>query len=74
MTTTFETVHQLLEAVQETVTDGDASFKLRTARQLLLVIEQRHDIGKRALMDADIEEETLDNLRSLGYLESSTHD
>ena len=69
MSTTFDTVHQLLATVQDTVTDEDAAFRLRTARQLLYVVEERHSMGKRALLDADIDDDTLENLRSLGYLD-----
>ncbi|WP_135820505.1 hypothetical protein [Halostella litorea] len=67
--TTFETVDTMLESVQSDVDDPELCFKLRTARQLLVFLEERYAVGREALEDADFDDETLDSLRQLGYLE-----
>jgi hypothetical protein len=59
----------MLKCVQEEVADSDLRFKLRTARQSLAILEDQYRAGQEALEQADIEEETLDSLRELGYLD-----
>ncbi|AGB33181.1 hypothetical protein C488_16477 [Natrinema pellirubrum DSM 15624] len=66
--TTIETINTMLDSVQGELEDPDLRFKLRTVRQLLLVIEERHDIGRDALADADLDDSTREDLQQLGYL------
>ena len=49
--------------------DPNLSFKLRTARQLLVVYDERLRKHREALDETDLEEETLENLRQLGYID-----
>ncbi|MFW6448021.1 MAG: hypothetical protein ACOC0X_00610 [Halobacteriota archaeon] len=63
------TIDALLEGVQQTVEDDDAAFRLRTARQLLVVLEEQVDAGRAALEDVDLDDDTRDRLRALGYLD-----
>ena len=65
----FEHVDTMLESVQEDVTDSDLVFKIRTARQSLVVIEEQYAAGQKALETADIDDGTLESLRQLGYLD-----
>ena len=67
--TTIETIDTLLGSVEKSVEDPNLGFKLRTARQLLLVIDEREAAGQEALHEADLDPETRDRLRDLGYLE-----
>lgn len=62
-------IDEMLESVQEEVDDADLAFKLRTARQLLVVYDERLRKYREALDETDLEEETLENLRQLGYLD-----
>jgi hypothetical protein len=55
--------------VQEEVTDPELTFKLRTARQALVTLEEQYTAGQEALERADVDEETLESLRQLGYLD-----
>jgi hypothetical protein len=65
----FEHIDTMLKSAQEEVADSDLRFKLRTARQSLAILEDQYRAGQEALEQADIEEETLDSLRELGYLD-----
>ena len=66
----FDHIDTMLETVQDEVADPDLAFKLRTARQTLVVIEEQYTAGQKALKEAEIDEETLESLRQLGYLNS----
>lgn len=66
---TADTIDRLLVGVQEGIDDPDASFKLRTARQLLVLLDEQHEAGLVALAEADLDEDSRENLRQLGYLE-----
>lgn len=66
--TTIERAITLLEDVLVGTEDEDQRFKLRTALQLLEVIENRHDAASEVLADTDIDAETRENLQQLGYL------
>lgn len=66
---TVETIETMLESVQQEVDDPELRFKLRTARQLLLLLEEQHDLGRKALADADLDADVREDLRTLGYLE-----
>ena len=67
--TTLEIVEQLLSNVQAEVDDPELSYKLRTARQLIVLVSEQHEAGRNALTDADLDPETLEQLRRLGYLD-----
>jgi len=69
MTTTVERIHELLDAVLQDTTDEEARFKLRTAIQLLEVIEENHGQANEVLENLEIGTETRDRLVQLGYLE-----
>jgi hypothetical protein len=69
MTTTVERIQELLDAVLQDTTDEEARFKLRTAIQLLEVIEENHGQANEVLENLEIETETRDRLVQLGYLE-----
>jgi hypothetical protein len=56
----FEHIDTMLKSVQEEVTDSEIIFKLRTARQLLLILEEEYTAGQEAINRADIDEETLE--------------
>ena len=64
----LSTIEELLEGVQEGVDDPEASYKLRSARQLLSVLKQRNEDLDEAIDEAIPDEEILENLRQLGYL------
>jgi len=65
--TTLETIHNLLEGALEEVDDTEARYKIKSAQQLLHVLQQRHDSVDVALEDVS-DEDVIDNLRDLGYL------
>lgn len=65
----FKHIDAMLQDVQEEVTDTEVAFKVRTARQLLVPLEEQYTAGQAALEQADIDDETLDSLRQLGYIE-----
>jgi hypothetical protein len=65
---TLETIEELLEGVQQDIGDPDASYKLRSARQLLSVLKKHEEDLDKAVDEAIPDEEVLDNLRELGYL------
>lgn len=67
--TTVETVRRLLEGALEDVDDPDVAFKLRSALQLLVLIEEQTEEARNTLEEADVEEDVRENLRELGYLE-----
>ena len=62
------TIEELLGEVQEDIENPDASYKLRTARQLLSILEQRNEDLSVAVSEAVSDEELLDRLRELDYL------
>ncbi|QAU13387.1 hypothetical protein EKH57_12050 [Halorubrum sp. BOL3-1] len=65
----FEHIDTMLESVQEEMTDSGLTFKIRTARQSLVAIEEQYTAGQEALEKADIDDETLESLHQLGYLD-----
>ncbi|WP_336338280.1 hypothetical protein [Haloarcula brevis] len=67
--TTLATIDELLEGAFDDVDDPDVRYKLRSARQLLQVIQQQQDIVDEAIDAAVEDEEILRNLRDLGYTE-----
>lgn len=67
--TTFEALCEILRSVQENVDDPETDYKLRTARQLVVLLDEQHTMGRKALEEAEIDAETRDRLRKLGYLD-----
>jgi len=65
----FDHTDALLQGIQKEVSDSKLSYKLRTVRQLLVAIEEQHIVAQEALEEADVDEETLESLRQLGYLD-----
>lgn len=63
---TIETIDTLLQSVLDVTDDPDASYKLRTALQLL---ELHRDNINRLQDAAETDEDLQDRLRELGYLE-----
>jgi hypothetical protein len=66
---TYEHIDTILESIQEDVQDPELRFKLRTARQLCNVMKEHYIAGQRAIERADVDEETIEPLRELGYLD-----
>jgi len=67
--TTLATMDELLEGALNDVDDPEVRYKLRSARQLLQVVQQRQDIIDEAIDTAIENEAVLENLRDLGYTE-----
>jgi len=67
--TTLDTIDELLEGAFDDVSDPDVRYKLRSARQLLQVVQQRHETLDEAIDDAVSDEQIMSNLRNLGYIE-----
>jgi len=65
---TLGRIDELLEGAQADVDDPDTIYKIRNARQLVGVLEQRHADLDDALDETITDEQVLDNLRDLGYL------
>ena len=65
--TTLATMDELLEGGLDDVEDPEVRYKLRSARQLLQVVQQRKDIMDEAIDTAIEDESVLENLRDLGY-------
>jgi len=67
--TTIGTIETLLEGAIEETDDSDISFKIRSALQLLMVVEEQHVAARDALEEAEIDDEVRAGLRDLGYLD-----
>jgi hypothetical protein len=67
--TTTERAAELIEGVLRETEDDELRFKLRTALQLLELIQEQHEAADRALADSDLGDQTRENLQELGYLE-----
>jgi hypothetical protein len=66
---TVATIGEILDGVIESTDDPEGRYKLRNARQLLDVVQQRHEHVDEALADADVDADVVTNLRDLGYVE-----
>ena len=64
----LRTLEELLEGVQEDVENPDARYKLRTARQLLSVVEHRNEELTVAVNEAVSNDELRERLHDLGYV------
>lgn len=68
-TQTIATIGEILDGVIEDTDDPQLSYKLRNARQLLDVVQQRHEHVNETIEDIEVDEEIVANLRQLGYIE-----
>ncbi|MEZ3164999.1 hypothetical protein ABNG03_10855 [Halorubrum sp. RMP-47] len=66
---TYNHIDTMLKSAQQDVTDSEIRFKLRTARQLCDAMKKQYTEGQQAIERADIDEETIESLRDLGYLD-----
>ena len=64
-----EKIDTMLASVQEEVDDSDLSFKIRTARQMVMVYDDQLRQHGEALDETELDEDTLENIRQLGYLD-----
>ncbi|MEF8907510.1 MAG: hypothetical protein V5A13_06585 [Haloarculaceae archaeon] len=67
--TLAEDIDAMLTSVQEQVDDSELTFKLRTARQLVVVYDELLREHGESLHEEDVDPEALENLRQLGYVE-----
>ena len=67
--TVVDTTRALLDGVLAETDDAEVHFKLRTALQLLDVVEVQHEAAREALAHADLDEAIRADLRELGYLD-----
>ena len=63
-----DTADTMLASVQEEIEDDDLTFKLRTARQLIIACKDEQIEYQQALKSADLDNETEARLEELGYL------
>ncbi|AKH96793.1 hypothetical protein [Halanaeroarchaeum sulfurireducens] len=70
---TLETIDSLIEQSVDLTENSEVRFKLRTARQLISVIEEEQETldetVDKLVEDSDIDEEVYETLRELGYVE-----
>jgi hypothetical protein len=69
MTDTVDTIRALLDGAIDETDDPETNFKLRSALQLLAVVEERDERLQRDLRDVELPERTASRLRELGYLD-----
>ena len=67
--TTIDTIRTLLESAVAEADDSEVQFKLRTALQLLAVIDREHDVASEALANAEIDPGVREDLHELGYVD-----
>ena len=64
-----EQVDTMLKSVENELDDSDLIFKIRAARQLVLVYDEYLREHRDALDESDLDEEALEHLQKLGYLD-----
>ncbi|MFB6130943.1 MAG: hypothetical protein ABEJ28_08995 [Salinigranum sp.] len=67
--TTIETIRGMVESALAETDDSEVAFKLRTALQLLMAVEEQYLETRDVLTEAEIEDDLRATLRELGYLE-----
>lgn len=67
--TTLDTIDELLEGALEDVEGPEARFKIRSARQLVIVAQNNSNTLNVAVQSAVDDETILSTLRDLGYIE-----
>ena len=65
----LDTVDEILEGAMNDIDDSDAVYKIRSARQLLELAKQRHRDHDEAIEEIISDDEVLDDLRDLGYVD-----
>lgn len=65
----LDTVDKLLESSIEETGDAEVLYKLRTARQLLSVIESRQEQVSDVLQENEISEANRQRLHDWGYID-----
>jgi hypothetical protein len=65
----LDTVDEILEGAMNDIDDSDGLYKIRSARQLLELAKQRHRDHDEAIEEIISDDEVLDDLRDLGYVE-----
>jgi len=65
----LDTVDELLEGAANDIDDSDALYKIRSARQLLELAKQRHQDHDEAIEELIGDDQVLNDLRELGYVE-----
>ena len=65
----LDTIEEILQSVQEDVIDSETAYKIRNARQLVQVVRQKNDDLNEAIDETITDDEIVENLRELGYLE-----
>ena len=67
--TLAEDIDQMLTSVQEQLDDPELTYKLRTARQLVMVYDGVLREHGKSLDQGDLDPEALENLQRLGYID-----
>ena len=67
--TAIQRVGDLVEGALEDVDDPEVRFRLRTALQLVEILDERHAAAAEALAECDLDDGTRERLRRLGYLD-----
>ncbi|WP_324661940.1 hypothetical protein [Haloarcula sediminis] len=67
--TILKTIDELLAGIEEDVDSSETIYKARNARQLIQVLLQRRDDLDEAIDETVTDDEIVENLRDLGYLE-----
>jgi hypothetical protein len=67
--TLAEKIDTMLASVQEELDDSELSFKLRTARQLIVAYDTQLQQHGKALDESTLGDDTIERLSQLGYLE-----
>ena len=62
-------VIELTGSVLQYTDNDECKFKLRTAIQLLEILQRRHDGANAVLADSALDDQVRANLQELGYLE-----
>lgn len=67
--TTAERAAELIRGVLQETDNDEHRFKLRTALQLVEIINDQHEVAFQTLADSELDEQTREDLQELGYLE-----
>ncbi len=68
MSTIFDTIEMIRRSLQDDLDDPHQVYKIRTVRQLVAGVRDRSEAFEQALTEADLDEDTIQNLEDLGYL------
>ncbi|MFB6092763.1 MAG: hypothetical protein ABEK02_07115 [Haloquadratum sp.] len=65
--TPLDTIDQLLESAVKETSGSEVHYKLRTARQLVDVVQRHHDDLVESLEEADLDDDLREKLDEMGY-------